>query len=149
MANASIFDILTGIFAGSVLLLLVAALLTVYCKMGQTEFIIIAAVSGVVALSGAVFAAIVAGRNRFILWARYGSEEGKIMVQNLQADEAKLLNAMRTELEFQTRQLNELKELHELKELQKLLQLQGQNITSIRDDHMEKGMSEISEVFQL
>ena len=65
------------------------------------------------------------------------------MVQNLQADEAKLLDKMRTELEFQTRQLAELEELSELKEIQQLLQLQGANITSIRDeDHMEKGISQ-------
>ena len=71
-SNASIFDLLTGIFSGSVLLLLGAAMLTCYLNFGQTEFIIVAVVVGVLGLLGAAFAAIVAGRNRFILWARCG-----------------------------------------------------------------------------
>jgi hypothetical protein len=133
-SNASIFDLLTGIFSGSVLLLLGAAMLTCYLNFGQTEFIIVAVVVGVIALLGAAFAAIVAGRNRFILWARYGSEEGLKMINNLSEDEEKLLGKVKAELEFQTRQLGELKDLQELKELQEKLKLQGRYITSVREE---------------
>lgn len=100
-ANASIFDLLTGVFSGSVVLLLAAAILTVYLKFGRNEFIIIVAITGTIVLLGAAFAAIIAGRNRFILWARYGSEEGLRMMKNLEDQSQKALEQMRTELEFQ------------------------------------------------
>mmetsp|Transcript_21398 Transcript_21398/g.46858 ORF Transcript_21398/g.46858 Transcript_21398/m.46858 type:complete len:243 (-) Transcript_21398:1333-2061(-) len=75
--NSHIFDILIGIFSGSVVLLVGSALAMMYVNYKRYEFLVVACTTGVIILLGAIFASVVAGRNRFILWARFDSPLAK------------------------------------------------------------------------
>lgn len=116
-ANASFVDGLTGIFSGSVVCLLVSAVATMYITYGRTEFIVVAATAGVITLIGVVFASIVAGHNRFRLWVRYSSPEGKALIANVKRDEMEKLEKLKRDLIFQVTNLRELKDLMELQEV--------------------------------
>ncbi|KAG2433795.1 hypothetical protein HXX76_008155 [Chlamydomonas incerta] len=72
-SNGSLFDILTGFFSASVGLLLAQALATMYVTFSSLEFWIIIGFAGFFAIVTAVFAAVIAGHNRFRMWARYDS----------------------------------------------------------------------------
>lgn len=84
--NGPLFDILTGVFSASVVLLVAQALGTMYITFGQTEFLIVICSTGTFACLGAAFAAVIAGRNRFVLWARYESPLAK---ERIARDKAK------------------------------------------------------------
>ncbi|KAG2489526.1 hypothetical protein HYH03_011977 [Edaphochlamys debaryana] len=71
--NGSLFDILTGFFSASVVLLATMALATMYVTYTRAQFLIVVVTAGVFALAMAAFAAVIAGHNRFRLWARYES----------------------------------------------------------------------------
>jgi len=116
-ANASVVDILLGVFCCSVVFIMVAALAAMYMTYGRVEFMVVVCVSGAIALVTGVLAAIVAGHGRFRLWIRFESPLGKQLLERLRGHEQKELVKLKQELEFQTRQLSELKELLELKEL--------------------------------
>ena len=88
---------------GSVVLLLVSALTTMYITYGRREFLIVICVSGLITLLGAVFAAIVAGHNRFRLWVRYDSPPGKALVERLKEHQISHLKALKDDMVFQVR----------------------------------------------
>ncbi len=120
-ANAPFVDLLTGVFSASVVCLFVSALATMYITYGDTEFMIVVCVSGSITCICAVFAAIVAGHNRFRLWIRYESPEGKAMVERNREragrEYVEELSALKEELSVQLHELRQLKELQELKEV--------------------------------
>jgi hypothetical protein len=117
MFHAPITDILTGVFSGSVVLLLLSALVDMYINYNYTDFLIVTCVAGSIALGGAAFAAIVAGRNRFIMWVRFSSPEGKAIVEKSKRLDGAQLDALRQQLAFQIADLKELKELLELQDV--------------------------------
>lgn len=62
-----------GIFSASVVLLGAGALASMYVTYTRMEFLVVAIATGVLACMCAAFAAVIAGHNRFRLWARYDS----------------------------------------------------------------------------
>lgn len=120
-SNSFIFDILAGIFSASVVLLLLAALLTMFLTYGRTQFYVVAGAAGSMSGLGAVMAAVVAGRNRFILWVRYDSPEGLEFTGRSRAKELDELKRLKGILEYKINELREIKELQELKEVQEKL----------------------------
>uniref|UniRef100_A0A7S0RWL3 Transmembrane protein n=1 Tax=Chlamydomonas leiostraca TaxID=1034604 RepID=A0A7S0RWL3_9CHLO len=115
-ANAPIVDLLTGVFSASVVTLLLSALTAMFVTYGQTEFIIVAAVTGTIVLLAIVFAAVVAGHNRFRLWVRYDSPEGRALVAARDRECGDGLAKLQEELMFQVEELREIKDYLELKE---------------------------------
>ncbi|GAX78659.1 hypothetical protein CEUSTIGMA_g6097.t1 [Chlamydomonas eustigma] len=112
--NSPVVDILTGIFSASVVLLLAAALTSMFITFGQTEFLTVTCVAGAITLLGIVFASILAGHNRFRLWVRYDSPEGKKMVEKLKRKQMEKLEALKADLIFQEKDLSALKEALDL-----------------------------------
>ncbi|KAG1661447.1 hypothetical protein FOA52_006810 [Chlamydomonas sp. UWO 241] len=124
-SNATIIDMLLGLFCVSVIFIMVAAFSGMWINYGFTEFMIVICVSGFLALLVGVFAAIIAGHNRFRLWVRFDSPLGKDLFEKLRAHESKELARLKQELEFQTRELTNLKDLLELKELKDRMHAAG------------------------
>lgn len=57
-------------------LLACTALLSMYITYGAVEFFIVVGFTAVMVLAVAAFAAVIAGHNRFRMWARYDSPLG-------------------------------------------------------------------------